>query len=107
MQADNLFASLPHDLSEEVFETLLSADTLRIERIVSQGQSSPESGWYDQDWSEWVLLLKGAAELDFESGESLRLQPGDHINIPAHTRHRVAWTTADEETVWLAVHYQS
>jgi cupin 2 domain-containing protein len=32
------------------------------------------------------------------------LKPGDFVNIPAHTKHRVDWTTPDEPTVWLAVH---
>ena len=26
--------------------------------------------------------------------------------IPAHTKHRVEWTTPDEPTIWLAVHYE-
>jgi hypothetical protein len=29
----------------------------------------------------------------------------DHINISAHRKHRVEWTTPDEPTVWLAVFY--
>ncbi len=59
----NLFANLPKDLPEEIFETILESDQLRIERIVSLGQSSPEGLWYDQDQNEWVILLKGAAKL--------------------------------------------
>jgi cupin 2 domain-containing protein len=31
--------------------------------------------------------------------------PGDFVNIPAHTKHRVEWTTPDEPTIWLAVRY--
>jgi cupin 2 domain-containing protein len=27
------------------------------------------------------------------------------VNIPAHLRHRVEWTTPVEPTVWLAIHY--
>jgi hypothetical protein len=30
---------------------------------------------------------------------------GDFINIPAFKKHRVDWTTPDEETVWLGVRY--
>ena len=33
------------------------------------------------------------------------MKPGDFVNIPAHKKHRVEWTTPDEPTVWLAVHY--
>ena len=79
--------------------------TCRIERIVSQGHASPEDFWYDQDQDEWVLVLKGAARLRFEGEEPVEMEPGAHVNIPAHKRHRVEWTTPDEPTIWLAVHY--
>ena len=31
---------------------------------------------------------------------------GDFVNIPAHRKHRVEWTTVDEPTIWLAVFYR-
>jgi len=49
-------------------------------------------------------VLRGAARLQFED-ELVELKPGDFVNIPAHRKHRVDWTTADEPTVWLAVFY--
>lgn len=100
----NLFTDLPANLPDEIFCTLLEADNLRIERIVSYGHASPEGFWYDQDQHEWVILLLGAARLSID-GESKELKPGDYINIPAHQKHRVEWTTPDEPTVWLAVFY--
>ena len=78
---------------------------MRIERIVSQGHSSPHGFWYDQDQNEWVVLLKGAARLEFED-EKVELRHRDFINIPAHRKHRVDWTTPDEPTVWLGVRYE-
>ncbi len=102
----NLFTYLPADLPEELFTTILEAGTFRIERIVSHGHTSPEGFWYDQDQHEWVVLLKGLARLRFEmDDQSIEMKPGDFINIPAHTKHRVEWTTPDEPTIWLAVHY--
>ncbi|MBL8816482.1 MAG: cupin domain-containing protein [Planctomyces sp.] len=100
----SLFADLPADLPEELFTTLLEAASVRIERIVSHGHSSPEDFWYNQDQHEWVIVLKGAARLRFDDA-LLELRPGDFVNIPAHTRHRVEWTTPDEPTIWLAVFY--
>lgn len=100
----NLFSELSPNLPDELVTTLLDANEVRIERIVSHGQCSPEDFWYDQEQHEWVVLLKGAAQLSFES-HTVRLQPGDFVNIPAHAKHRVAWTTPDEPTIWLAVHY--
>ena len=100
----NLFADLPANPPEEFFTTLLQAPGIKIERIASHGHQSPAGFWYDQSESEWVVVLKGAAKIEFEDG-NIQLGPGDHLNIPAHKKHRVAWTTPDEPTIWLAVHY--
>lgn len=101
----NIFSDIPEELPEEVIDSLVDSKHVRIKRLVSKGQSSPESGWYDQNENEWVILLKGEAVLVFKEGERLQLQPGDYVNIPARRQHRVEWTPADRETVWLAVHY--
>jgi cupin 2 domain-containing protein len=100
----NLFTDLPSKLPDELLTTLLEANNLRIERIVSHGHASPNGFWYDQDQHEWVVVLQGAARLSIE-GESKELKPGDYINIPAHQKHRVEWTTPVEPTIWLAVFY--
>jgi cupin 2 domain-containing protein len=103
----NLFACLPDARAGECFDTLLAAPSCRIERIVSLGQATPPGQWYDQDWDEWVVLLKGAAGLLIEGRAVRALAPGDWLLLPAHCRHRVEWTAADQETVWLAVHAAS
>lgn len=101
----NLFAEIPDVLKDEDFQEILSRPGLRIERIVSRGHRSPDGFWYDQDRDEWVLLVQGSAGLAFEGSPSATvLKPGDHILIPAHRRHRVAWTSETEDTIWLAVH---
>jgi cupin 2 domain-containing protein len=101
----NLFTDIPTNLPQELFTTLLAASNVRIERIVSHGHTSPEGYWYDQDQHEWVLVLQGAARLSIE-GEIKELKPGDSINIRAHQKHRVEWTTTEEPTIWLAVFYE-
>lgn len=79
---------------------------MRIERIVSHGHASPEDFWYDQDQAEWVIVLKGSAELLFEhEGATHLLGPGDYVAIPPHARHRVTATDPSGPTVWLAVHH--
>lgn len=94
-------------LPDEISEVMLTGRNLRVERIVSHGQSSPPGYWYDQDEHEWVMLLEGEATLCFEQGDqSLRLLPGMHVHIPAHARHRVEWTTPAMRTAWLAVFYR-
>lgn len=101
----NLFNDLPENLPDELLTTLLKAANIRIERIVSHGHTSPEGFWYDQDEHEWVIVLQGAARLRFEDS-IVELKPGDFVNISAHKRHRVEWTTPDEPTIWLAVFYK-
>jgi cupin 2 domain-containing protein len=51
------------------------------------------------------LLIKGSARLAYEDGEKISLKEGDHINIPAHTKHRLDWTDPEQDTVWLLVYY--
>jgi cupin 2 domain-containing protein len=104
-ETSNLFADLPEHATEELFTILLDNPYCRIERIVSYGQSSPDGFWYDQAWDEWVLLLKGSAELDL-NGRMVNLTPGDHLLIPAGLRHRVCKTEPDQPTVWLAIHLE-
>jgi cupin 2 domain-containing protein len=102
---NNLFEGIPENAPEELFTDLLKADGVRIERIVSFGQSSPWGFWYDQEENEWVLLLEGSAMLEFDDGELVDLNPGDFVNIPAGRRHRVEKTRPKGRTVWLAVFY--
>lgn len=100
----NILGNIGSHIPEEIFETIVQAPGVRIERIVSKGQQSPEQFWYDQDQAEWVLVVKGHARLAFEDG-LVELRAGDYLNIAPHQKHRVDWTTPDEETVWLAVFY--
>ena len=105
MKSQNIFSNIPHNSEKELFESLIKHDAVMIERIISQGQKSPASGWHDQEKNEWVLVLKGKAVLSFEDQSSIQLNEGDFINIPSHKKHKVAWTDPDNETIWLAVHY--
>ena len=102
----NLFSPLPDARSGECFDDLLTRPGCRVERIVSHGQNSPADFWYDQHWDEWVLLLSGHAVLQLASHSApVELQPGDHLLIPAHEKHRVESTAQDQPTVWLALHF--
>lgn len=104
---DNLFASLPVlPETEERVDVLLRRPGLRIERIVSTGQASPPGFWYDQADAEWVLVVRGQAQLSLAGEPQPRLlRPGDFVEIPAHKRHRVDMTSAGEPTVWLAIRF--
>lgn len=101
----NLFRDVPHDPPDELVQTILTTDSVRIERIVSCGHASREGFWYDQDQPEWVLLVSGAARLRLDGDEPIEMTPGAYVSIPAHRRHRVEWTHPTKPTVWLAIHY--
>ena len=98
----NMFARVTENSAEEEFVTLFENSALKIERIVSHSHASPEGFWYDQAEDEWVIILRGEANLEFASGEQMELGEGDYLTIPRHLRHRVRRT--GPETIWLAVH---
>jgi cupin 2 domain-containing protein len=106
MTCENLFTGIPQQLPEELVTVLCRDKTIRIERIVSAGQRSPENSWYDQKRHEWVVVLEGRAAIEFQGNPDLvELERGSYLHIPPHTRHRVAWTSTTEKTVWLAILY--
>jgi cupin 2 domain-containing protein len=105
LRSANIFARVPTRADNEETAVLAALPGVRIERIVSTGQGSPPGFWYDQDWTEWVVLLAGSAGLFIEGEDAPRiLVPGDYLEIPPNVRHRVEWTDPDQPTVWLAVH---
>ena len=107
VETGSLFNEIPEVLGQELFTQLAQGSAFRLERIVSRGHTSPESGWYDQEEDEWVVVLQGEAKIYFYDQQVEHLIAGSYINIPARTRHRVGWTSPDTETVWLAVHYKA
>jgi cupin 2 domain-containing protein len=107
----NIFDNINAVSDDEVFEGLFANGKLKIERIISTGQSTPDGQYYEQDHDEWVALLSGAAVLSIcDSAETgiwrfFDLKPGDYVFLPAMARHRVESTSGDEPTVWLALHF--
>lgn len=104
MQCGNLFANIPPALSEERVEQLMATGHVRIDRIISRGQTAPASGWYDQPQDEWVALLQGEARIEFQGAPEVSLKAGDWILIHAHQKHRVTFTSTEPACIWLAVH---
>ena len=102
---ENIFADIPIQLPAELFQTLLSKEQIKIERIISKGHSSTVNNWYDQIQDEWIIVLEGQAKLQFKNDLSvILLNKGDYLFIPAHKKHRVHWTDPDIVTTWLAIH---
>jgi cupin 2 domain-containing protein len=98
----SLLENIPRNYDKEVFEELFRGKNVKIERIVSNGQSSPKNFWYDQEENEFVLLLEGEAEIKFADGSLAEMKKGDWLFIPSHKKHRVERTDTENPTVWLA-----
>lgn len=95
---------LPHG-SLEIFETLCKGEGIHVERIISNGQTTPPDKWYDPLRNEWVVLLQGRASLELENGKIIHLSKGDHLLIPAGQKHRVSYTSKTPHCIWIAVHF--
>jgi cupin 2 domain-containing protein len=106
VKTGSLRSDLPQrPLADEMVDLFLERRGVRIERIVSTGQVTPDGQWYDQETDEWVLVVEGAARLRIEGEETDReLNEGDWILLPARCHHRVTWSRAAPPTVWLAIH---
>lgn len=100
----NIFEKIKIDKKDEQFLEIFKNDKIKIEKIVSNGQKSPQNFWYEQEKSEYILLLSGYAILEFEDFE-IELKKGDCLNIDAFLKHRVKFTSLDEPTIWFAVFY--
>ena len=99
MQRGNLFAHSGPPSEGERFEALLRHRNLVIERIVSS--ATPDPADYVQSQDEWVLLVRGTAELEVQ-GEPVTLESGDYLFLPAGVRHSVRDVSVG--AIWLAVH---
>lgn len=101
----NIYATAPMPPDGSEFsEVLLRHGNLMIERIISEGHTTPEGKWYDQVTDEWVLLLQGEAWVEFDDAGTINLSQGDWLWIPMHTKHRVVQTSKEPHCVWLALH---
>ena len=98
----NIFDLPTLPLQEELTTILAKGKNIRVERIISTGQTSD---WYDQEEADFVVLLDGNAEIEFENKPHIALQKGDTLIIAPHERHRVSYTSADPPCVWLCVFY--
>lgn len=99
MERGNLFEDEIPPAEGEEFRELCRCRSVRFERILSSAR--PDSGAYEQEQDECVLLLRGEAELELGS-QRLSLRAGDWLLIPSGVRHRVVSTS--EGALWFAVH---
>lgn len=102
----NIFSDISDNLPDELIEVISENQNVKIERIVSRGHKSSHDFWYDQDKNEFVFLVCGEAKLRFEDADKIiQMKKGDYLIITAHKRHRIEWTSQEEDTIWLSIHY--
>jgi len=105
---DNLLSQpLPLNGTESE-RTLISGEHWRLHLILSNAFQTPKGEWLVQEESEWVLLLRGSAELRLEDPqEHIDLSVGDPVLIDSHRPHRVERTDPDPGTLWLALYWHA
>ncbi|MBU5668928.1 cupin domain-containing protein [Peptoniphilus sp. MSJ-1] len=93
----NVFKNIKFLEEKEIEEIIYEDEILKIIRTVSLNQVTD---YYDQDELEIVILLKGVAEIEYDSGDVIELNEGDALEIKPHEVHRVK---SQEKAVWLCI----
>ena len=65
-----------------------SAGTMRAQVMTSsQGLSQPTGWHYHECDGQFIYILKGWVDLEFEDGRTIRVEEGDSLFIPGYLRH--------------------
>jgi mannose-6-phosphate isomerase-like protein (cupin superfamily) len=71
-----------------------SAGALRAQVMMSsQGMSRPTGWHYHECDGQFVYVLKGWVDLQFEDGRAIRVEQGDSLFIPGFMRHNETRTS--------------
>ena len=97
----NFIDYIPNDSTNEIFQTIVKNDNIKIERIISYGQTTPKDFWYNQDEDEFVYIVQGDAKIKYNNGTIHTLNTNDSLYIKAHQKHQVVYT--DNPTIWLTI----
>jgi mannose-6-phosphate isomerase-like protein (cupin superfamily) len=63
--------------------------------MASQGLSRPTGWHYHECEGQFIYIIKGWVDLEFEDFRTIRVEQGDSLYIPGHLRHNEI-RTADE-----------
>ncbi|MDD5653971.1 MAG: cupin domain-containing protein [Candidatus Omnitrophica bacterium] len=103
---NNYYTGFAPDPLLENFKILLFGKKFNLEKIISKGYATPAAKWIIEETNEFVLLLKGKAELVFEDEQKIKLTEGDYFVIPKKTKHKVTRTSRRPLCYWLTIHYK-
>jgi quercetin dioxygenase-like cupin family protein len=75
-----------------------SAGTMRAQVMKSSKGMSEPTGWhYHECDGQFIYILKGWVDLQFEDGRTLRVEEGDSLFIPGYLRHNEIRTSTEME----------
>jgi mannose-6-phosphate isomerase-like protein (cupin superfamily) len=81
-----------------------SAGTMRAQVMMSSKGMSRPTGWhYHECDGQFVYVLKGWVDLEFEDGRTIRIDEGDSLYIPGFLRHNEIRTADTLEILEVSV----
>ena len=81
-----------------------SAGKLRAQVMSSrQGKSRPTGWHYHECDGQFIYILKGWVDLEFEDGRTIRIDEGDSLFIPGYMRHNEIRTSEAMEILEVSV----
>jgi len=84
--------------------TAASDGVMRAQMIIgSKGMSKPTGWHYHVCDAQFVYGVKGWVDLEFETGEKIRLKQGESLMIPGGMRHNETATSKELELLEVSV----
>jgi len=71
--------------------------------LASQGLSRPTGWHYHECDGQFIYILKGWVELQFEDGKTIKVEQGDSLFIPGYLRHNETRTSDEMEILEVSV----
>lgn len=97
----NIFDVKNIDKTKEIVEMLKENENVRIEKIISTGQTTD---WMEQEQEEFVMLIQGEAIIEYKNKKQ-ELRAGDTVIIKKNEKHRVVYTSENPCCIWICVFY--
>ncbi len=84
--------------------TEASLGKLRAQTMTAVRGMTRPTGWHYHDCEgQFIYSLKGWVELEFETGETVRLQEGESLFIPGRMRHNETAASDDLKILELSI----
>ncbi|HEY2870970.1 MAG TPA: cupin domain-containing protein [Reyranella sp.] len=81
-----------------------SAGAMRAQVMkATQGLSEPTGWHYHECDGQFIYIMKGWVELQFEDGRTLKVEEGDSLFIPGYLRHNETRTSEEMEILEVSI----